>query len=54
MTDTAKVRLQTRALDGPKGMINTFVHIFRNNGFLGLYSGVRAILRAALLLPDNP
>lgn len=36
-----QVRLQTRALDGPKGMLGTFVHIIKANGVLGLYSGVR-------------
>lgn len=36
-----QVRLQTRALDGPKSMLGTFVHILKANGVLGLYSGVR-------------
>lgn len=36
-----QVRLQTRALDGPKGMLGTFVHILKANGVSGLYSGVR-------------
>lgn len=35
-----QVRLQTRAPGGPKGMLGTFSHILRTNGFLGLYSGV--------------
>jgi len=35
-----QVRLQTRAPDGPKGMFNTFLHILRNDSFLGLYNGV--------------
>ncbi|KAA6414886.1 MAG: Mitochondrial carrier [Lasallia pustulata] len=42
--DLIKVRLQTRAIDGPKGMLGTFSHILRNNGILGLYSGLSASL----------
>lgn len=41
---TLKVRLQTRAPDGPKGMFGTFLHILRNDSFLGLYSGLSASL----------
>lgn len=36
-----QVRLQTRALDGPKGMTSTFLHILRSDGVRGLYNGVR-------------
>ncbi|KAI9741304.1 MAG: Mitochondrial dicarboxylate transporter [Cirrosporium novae-zelandiae] len=44
--DLVKVRLQTRAPDGPKTMVRTFFHVLKNNGFLGLYSGLSAsILR---------
>ncbi|KAF3318554.1 Mitochondrial dicarboxylate transporter [Orbilia oligospora] len=42
--DLNKVRLQTakKVGNGPKpGMVDTFRTIFRNEGFLGLYSGVR-------------
>ena len=42
--DLVKVRLQTRAPDGPKGMFNTFLHILRHDGFRGLYSGLSASL----------
>ncbi|MCJ1400286.1 Mitochondrial dicarboxylate transporter [Xylographa trunciseda] len=38
------VRLQTRAPDGPKGMLGTFTHIFHTNGIRGLYSGLSASL----------
>ncbi|SLM35882.1 mitochondrial dicarboxylate [Lasallia pustulata] len=31
-------------MDGPKGMLGTFTHILRNNGILGLYSGLSASL----------
>jgi hypothetical protein len=37
-----KVRLQTRALGAPSTMLGTIVHVFKNDGFLGLYSGVCA------------
>jgi hypothetical protein len=37
-----KVRLQTRAPGAPTSMLGTFVHVFKNNGALGLYSGVCA------------
>ncbi|KAL9004132.1 MAG: hypothetical protein Q9188_003030 [Gyalolechia gomerana] len=37
---SALVRLQTRTPDGPRGMLTTFVHVVKNDGFLGLYSGV--------------
>ena len=36
-----QVRLQTRALDGPKGLSSTFIHILRCEGVRGLYNGVR-------------
>ncbi|KAJ5173373.1 hypothetical protein N7492_005966 [Penicillium capsulatum] len=42
--DLVKVRLQTRAPDAPKTMIGTFGHIVKNNGFLGLYSGLSAAI----------
>ncbi|KAL8949665.1 MAG: hypothetical protein Q9222_004245 [Ikaeria aurantiellina] len=38
------VRLQTRTPDGPRGMLNTFVHVLKSDGFLGLYSGLSASL----------
>ncbi|KAJ5478779.1 hypothetical protein N7530_004288 [Penicillium desertorum] len=42
--DLVKVRLQTRAPDAPKTMVGTFVHILKNNGFTGLYSGLSAAM----------
>ncbi|MCJ1456634.1 Mitochondrial dicarboxylate transporter [Mycoblastus sanguinarius] len=42
--DLIKVRLQTRTADGPKGMLGTFVHIFKTSGVLGLYPGLSASL----------
>ncbi|KAI4149970.1 MAG: hypothetical protein LQ341_001207 [Variospora aurantia] len=42
--DLVKVRLQTRSSDGPRGMLKTFIHILRHDGFLGLYSGLSASL----------
>lgn len=42
--DLVKVRLQTRTPDMPKSMVGTFVHVFKHNGFLGLYSGLSASL----------
>ncbi|KAI9739381.1 MAG: Mitochondrial dicarboxylate transporter [Claussenomyces sp. TS43310] len=39
-----KVRLQTRRVDAPKSMIGTFAHVSRNDGILGLYSGLSASL----------
>ncbi|CAL8580451.1 Mitochondrial dicarboxylate transporter [Xanthoria parietina] len=42
--DLVKVRLQTRTPDGPRGMLSTFVHILKSNGFLGLYGGLSASL----------
>ncbi|KAI4168433.1 MAG: hypothetical protein LQ348_007499 [Seirophora lacunosa] len=42
--DLVKVRLQTRSSNGPRGMLNTFVHILRHDRFLGLYSGLSASL----------
>ncbi|KAH6608086.1 mitochondrial dicarboxylate carrier [Trichoderma cornu-damae] len=38
------VRLQTRTADGPKSMSGTFVHVVKNDGPLGLYSGISASL----------
>ncbi|OQD61797.1 hypothetical protein PENPOL_c015G09253 [Penicillium polonicum] len=38
------VRLQTRAPDAPKTMVGTFVHIVKNNGVTGLYSGLSAAM----------
>ncbi|KAF5661511.1 putative dicarboxylate carrier [Fusarium heterosporum] len=40
----ACVRLQMRAGNAPKNMVGTFVHILRNDGPLGLYSGISASL----------
>ncbi|UKZ82015.1 hypothetical protein TrVFT333_009796 [Trichoderma virens FT-333] len=40
----ASVRLQTRKADGPKSMSGTFVHVVKNDGPLGLYSGISASL----------
>ncbi|KAK5091916.1 Mitochondrial dicarboxylate transporter [Exophiala xenobiotica] len=42
--DLVKVRLQTRAPDAPKKMVGTFGYIIKNEGFLGLYSGLSASL----------
>ncbi|QIW96812.1 hypothetical protein AMS68_002330 [Peltaster fructicola] len=43
--DLIKVRLQMQKSDGPKkNMTQMFVHIFRNNGVLGLYKGLSASL----------
>lgn len=42
--DLVKVRLQTRTPDAPKSMIGTMVHIIKNEGPLGLYSGLSASL----------
>ncbi|KAH8811661.1 mitochondrial carrier domain-containing protein [Xylogone sp. PMI_703] len=39
-----KVRLQTRSGNAPKTMVGTFVHVFKNDGLLGLYSGLSASL----------
>ncbi|KAL8666397.1 MAG: hypothetical protein Q9202_001420 [Teloschistes flavicans] len=39
-----QVRLQTRGPDGPRGMLNTFIHILKTDGPLGLYSGLSASL----------
>ncbi|CEF73587.1 unnamed protein product [Fusarium graminearum] len=38
------VRLQMRTGNAPKNMVGTFVHILRNDGPLGLYSGISASL----------
>ncbi|SPJ72782.1 probable dicarboxylate carrier protein [Fusarium torulosum] len=40
----ACVRLQMRTGNAPKNMVGTFVHILRNDGPLGLYSGISASL----------
>lgn len=42
--DLVKVRLQTRKKDAPRSMVGTFGHILRNEGPLGLYSGLSASL----------
>ncbi|KAK4061236.1 hypothetical protein Trihar35433_9563 [Trichoderma harzianum] len=42
--DLIKVRLQTRKPDAPKSMSGTFVHVVKNDGPLGLYSGISASL----------
>lgn len=42
--DLVKVRLQTRKGDAPKNMVGTFGHIVRNDGILGLYTGLSASL----------
>jgi len=42
--DLVKVRLQTRSGNAPKTMVGTFIHVFRSDGFLGLYSGLSASL----------
>ncbi|CEI65254.1 hypothetical protein FVEN_g6314 [Fusarium venenatum] len=42
--DLVKVRLQMRTGNAPKNMVGTFVHIVRNDGPLGLYSGISASL----------
>ncbi|KAF4470063.1 dicarboxylate carrier [Fusarium albosuccineum] len=42
--ETVKVRLQMRTGNAPKNMVGTFVHILRNDGPLGLYSGISASL----------
>ena len=39
-----KVRLQTRAPSDPKTMLSTFVHVFKKQGFFGLYNGLTAAL----------
>ncbi|KAK0747464.1 mitochondrial carrier domain-containing protein [Apiosordaria backusii] len=42
--DLVKVRLQTRTGSMPTTMSGTFLHILRNNGLTGLYSGLSASL----------
>ncbi|CAK7217113.1 Mitochondrial dicarboxylate transporter [Sporothrix bragantina] len=42
--DLVKVRLQMRHGDMPRSMSGTFVHIVRNEGIRGLYSGLSASL----------
>ncbi|KAJ9653500.1 Mitochondrial dicarboxylate transporter [Neophaeococcomyces mojaviensis] len=42
--DLVKVRLQTRKKDAPGTMMGTFRHILRNEGAMGLYSGLSASL----------
>ncbi|KAG0646085.1 Dicarboxylate carrier 1 [Hyphodiscus hymeniophilus] len=44
LAEHTQVRLQTRSGDMPKSMVGTFVHVFKHNGFLGLYSGLSASL----------
>ncbi|KAI9718275.1 MAG: hypothetical protein M1812_004265 [Candelaria pacifica] len=39
-----QVRLQTASQDAPKKMFSTFTQILKNDGFLGLYSGLSASL----------
>lgn len=41
---TQQVRLQTRTPDAPKSLSGTFVNVIRNDGVLGLYSGLSASL----------
>ncbi|GKZ78358.1 mitochondrial dicarboxylate transporter [Aspergillus niger] len=38
------VRLQTRGPGAPSTMVGTFVHVFKNDGFFGLYSGLSAAI----------
>lgn len=40
LIDIAKVRLQTRGPGAPTSMVGTFAHVAKNDGILGLYSGV--------------
>jgi len=42
--DLVKVRLQTRRGNAPKSMVGTFIHVVKNDRFLGLYSGLSASL----------
>ncbi|KAF7507553.1 hypothetical protein GJ744_010344 [Endocarpon pusillum] len=42
--DLVKVRLQTRSPSDPRTMLSTFVHVFRKQGFFGLYNGLSAAL----------
>ncbi|KAL4893181.1 mitochondrial carrier domain-containing protein [Aspergillus ambiguus] len=42
--DLVKVRLQTRGPGAPTTMLGTFGHILKNNGILGLYSGLSAAI----------
>ncbi|OAL35416.1 hypothetical protein AYO20_05266 [Fonsecaea nubica] len=42
--DLVKVRLQTRPPNAPKTTLGTFAYVFRNQGLLGLYSGLSAAL----------
>ncbi|KAM3520608.1 hypothetical protein NHJ13051_006705 [Beauveria bassiana] len=46
--DLVKVRLQTRHGNAPKNMSGTFVHILKNDGIVGLYSGISASLMRQL------
>ncbi|PYH99582.1 oxoglutarate/malate carrier protein [Aspergillus ellipticus CBS 707.79] len=39
-----KVRLQTRGPGAPTNMVGTFAHILKNDGFLGIYSGLSAAM----------
>lgn len=42
--DLVKVRLQTRTSSMPSSMVGTFVHVVKNEGLRGLYSGISASL----------
>lgn len=42
--DLVKVRMQVRVPDAPKTMVGTFGYVLRNEGALGLYSGLSASL----------
>ncbi|KAI9820592.1 MAG: Mitochondrial dicarboxylate transporter [Pycnora praestabilis] len=45
MVRVVKVRLQTASSDAPRrGMVQMFVHVLKNDGFLGLYNGLSASL----------
>ncbi|KAM0469514.1 hypothetical protein ACHAPX_010455 [Trichoderma viride] len=44
LTPYPQVRLQTRKPDAPKSMSGTFAHILKNDGPLGLYTGISASL----------
>ena len=54
VTHNLQVRLQTRALDGPKGMFNTFVHVLKSDGVLGLYRGVSNLFLLHPLESSSP
>ena len=48
MLNRNQVRLQTRRGDAPKSMTGTFIHVFKNEGFSGLYRGLSASLMRQL------